>query len=120
MSLRLDEQSEGVQKFNLHVVTPLLKTVCKFQSVVSDDVAVQFWSRQNDWLDDATTASSYFPTCVVIVLNVLLLAEVAIVTPATVIFFHLLIVTIVLVDVVGVVTDQTNSIFKDFVDCLLR
>ena len=120
MSLRLDEQSEGVQKFNLHVVTPLLKTVCKFQSVVSDNVTVQFRSRQNDWLDDATTASSYFPTCVVIVLNVLLLAEVAIVTPATVIFFHLLIVTIVLVDVVGVVTDQTNSIFKDFVDCLLR
>lgn len=48
MSLRLDEQSEGVQKFDLHFVTPLLKAVCKFQSVVSDNVTVQFWSGQYD------------------------------------------------------------------------
>jgi hypothetical protein len=44
MILRLNEQPKSIQEFDFDVVTSFLKTVGKFECVVSDDIAMQLGS----------------------------------------------------------------------------
>ena len=76
---------------------------------------MKFWSREYDGLNDTTAASSYFPTCVIVILHVLFFAQV-IVTPSTIVFIHLLVLCIILVDVVRIEAHKANSLLKDFVN----